>query len=390
MAAALLPARRTRFAAGVIMAITAVVIVIDQADGLLHSPLLLVHLGTLVVVALLILGARERHDRHLRVLHQVWAVSEVAQRVLLRPLSGQLGPLNVASVYRAATAYAMVGGDLYAAARTGRTTRFLIGDVRGKGLSAIEDASALLGAFREAAHQYCALPELAAALENSVRRHLTQVADSDPDGWERFVTAVLVEIPDDERVIQAVNWGHPAPLLRHGDRITGLVPSHPTPPLGLAGASPEDYHVDTYPFGSGDTLLLYTDGLIEARNATGCFFPILDRAATWTWQCPNGLLQHVSQDLDTHTGKQLGDDLAMVAIQHTFRPTGELSTTGIATSTKGAARVPGDHVDEHECGNGRRRGCEDPVQNATQAVRQTFVPPDIEDGRVSTEADKAS
>ncbi|MDX3265933.1 PP2C family protein-serine/threonine phosphatase [Streptomyces sp. MI02-2A] len=390
IASALLPVRRTRFAAGVIMALTAVVIVVDQADGLLHSPLLLIHLGTLVVVALLILGARERHDRHLRVLHQVWAVSEAAQRVLLRPLSGQLGPLNVASVYRAATAYAMVGGDLYAAARTGRTTRFLIGDVRGKGLSAIEDASALLGAFREAAHQHHALPELAAALENSVRRHLAQVADSDPDGWERFVTAVLVEIPDDELVIQAVNWGHPAPLLRHGDRITRLLPSQPTPPLGLAGARPDDYHVDTYPFGSGDTLLLYTDGLIEARNTTGCFFPILDRAATWTWRCPNGLLQHVSQDLDTHTGKHLGDDLAMVAIQHTFRPTGDLSTAGIMTSTEGAAQGPGDRVDGHGCGDGRQRGCQAPVQNATKAVRQAFVAPDIEDGRASTRTGEAS
>ncbi|MFJ8608022.1 PP2C family protein-serine/threonine phosphatase [Streptomyces sp. NPDC093675] len=345
VAAALLPARRTRFAAGVVLAISAAVIAVDQADGLLRSPLLFIHFGTLVAVALLILGARERHDRDLRVLDQVWTVSEAAQRVLLRPLSGQLGPLNVASVYRAATAYASVGGDLYAAVRTGSATRFLIGDVRGKGLPAIEDASALLGAFREAAHHHRGLPELAAALESSIRRHLNQVADSDPEGWERFVTALLVEIPDDDRVVRAVNWGHPAALLRHGGRVTVLHPSQPAPPLGLAGERPDDYCVDTFPFGPGDTLLLYTDGLIEARDAAGCFYPVLDRAATWAWECPIGLLRHVSQDLDTHTNKRLSDDLAMVAVQHAFWP------------ARGAGA--GEH-DEHERGRagiglGRRR-----------------------------------
>ncbi|MGW3463959.1 SpoIIE family protein phosphatase, partial [Streptomyces olivaceoviridis] len=32
---------------------------------------------------------------------------------------------------------------------------------------------------------------------------------------------------------------------------------------------------------TGDTLLLYTDGLIEARDATGSFYPVLERAAAW-------------------------------------------------------------------------------------------------------------
>lgn len=337
-AAALLPARRTRFAVGVIMAITAVVIAIDQAEGLLRSPLLVIHIGTLVAVALLILGARGRHNRDLSELCQVRAVSEATQRALLRPLSGRMGPLSVASMYRAATAYARVGGDLYAAARTGRTTRFLVGDVRGKGLPAIEEAAVVLGAFREVAPQHGTLAELAAALERSIRRHLAQLVDSDPEGLERFVTALLIELPDDERAIRAINCGHPAPLLKHNSRITALHPSQPAPPLGLAGGRPDDYQVDTFSFGSGDTLLLYTDGLIEARDTNGRFYPLLDRAPTWAWQCPGGLLQHVSQDLDIHTGKNLGDDLAMVAIQHIIRPDNGSIVADIMTSINGAVR----------------------------------------------------
>ncbi|MFJ4851105.1 MULTISPECIES: PP2C family protein-serine/threonine phosphatase [unclassified Streptomyces] len=317
VAAALLPARRTRFAAGVTLAVSAAAIAVDRAGGLLHSPPLLIHFGTLVAVALLVVSARERQHRSIWQFHQVWAVSEAAQRVLLRPLCGRLGPLRVASAYRASTAYAMVGGDLYAAARAGCTTRFLIGDVRGKGLPAIADASALLGAFREAAHQHGTLSELAAALENSVRRHLAQEADVDPEGWERFVTALLVEIPDKDHALKVISCGHPAPLLHHNGQVTVLHTSRPAPPLGLSGTRPDDYHMDTFGFDAGDTLLLYTDGLIEARNVAGCFYPVLDRAAAWTWECPNTLLQQVNQDLDIHTGKHLRDDLALVAVQHT-------------------------------------------------------------------------
>jgi hypothetical protein len=83
-------------------------------------------------------------------------------------------------MYRAATAHALVGGDLYAAVRTGRTTRFLKGDVRGKGLPAIEDASALLHAFREGAHEHETLPKLAASLGRSVHRHPAEMSERDP------------------------------------------------------------------------------------------------------------------------------------------------------------------------------------------------------------------
>ncbi|MFD3454684.1 PP2C family protein-serine/threonine phosphatase [Streptomyces sp. NPDC058691] len=292
----------------------------DRHDGLLHSPLLPIHIGAVLIVSAFVIAARALHDRDLQELAQVRAVSEAAQRVLLRPIPGELGPFRVASMYRAAAAHALVGGDLYAAARTGRTTRLLIGDVRGKGLPAIDDASAVLGAFREAAQQCRTLPELAASLERSVRRHLCEVPPIVPDSGERFITALLIELPDDEEIIRVVSCGHPPPLLRQGNQVTPLTVTRPAPPLGLAADTPNAFRLDTVAFGPGDTLLLYTDGLAEARDSAGDFFPLLDRADTWTWDCPSRLVQHVSLDVDRHVGKNLQDDLALVAVHHPRTP----------------------------------------------------------------------
>ncbi|MFJ8009173.1 PP2C family protein-serine/threonine phosphatase [Streptomyces fagopyri] len=314
----------SRFTAGTALAASAAVFVVDRHDGLLHSPLLPIHIAALLVVSVFVVAARVLHDRDLRELTQVRAVAEVAQRVVLRPLPRRLGSLRVACTYRAAAAYALVGGDLYAAARTGRVTRFLIGDVRGKGLPAVEDASALLGAFREAVHQHAALPELAAALERSVRRHVAQLADSDPESGERFVTALLVEIPDEAALVRVISCGHPPPLRYRRGEVAALPSPCPAPPLGLAGVAADAYHVDTFAFGPADTLLLYTDGVVEARDTTGGFYPILQRASGWPWGCPHKLLRRINEDVDLHAGGHLEDDLALVAVQRVHAPrTGE-------------------------------------------------------------------
>ncbi|MFF4685571.1 PP2C family protein-serine/threonine phosphatase [Streptomyces sp. NPDC001307] len=305
---------RTPLTAAMALAASAAVVLVDWHDGLLHSPLLPIHIGALLAVSGFAIVARALHDRDLRELTQVRAVSEAAQRVVLRPIPRTLGSLRTASMYRAATAHALVGGDLYAAARTGRMTRILIGDVRGKGLPAVEDASALLGAFREAAHEHETLPELAAALERSVRRHLAEMSERDPDSAERFITALLAELPDEEEIVRIVSCGHPPPLLKQRGRVSLLRVSRPAPPLGLAGSATDAFPLHAFSFVPGDTLLLYTDGLVEARDSSGNFYPVLERAATWSWRCPQRLLQHISQDLNGHVGPHLDDDLAMVAV----------------------------------------------------------------------------
>ncbi|MFI6488749.1 PP2C family protein-serine/threonine phosphatase [Streptomyces sp. NPDC050564] len=168
--------------------------------------------------------------------------------------------------------------------RTAHSTRLIIGDVRGKGLASISDTAIVLGAFRAAAHRDIPLPELVAYVEDAVRWGLAEFSASETDLAERFVTAVMVDIPDDEPVVQVVSCGHPPPLLlrQSGATVTTLEVPEPAPPLGLALGDMSDsaYVPATFPFQEGDRLILYTDGVTEARDQRGDFYPLLSARRT--------------------------------------------------------------------------------------------------------------
>nr|WP_254803298.1 PP2C family protein-serine/threonine phosphatase [Kitasatospora sp. SUK 42] len=331
-----------RATAGVaVLALAALTVIGFVRDGL-TSANIETQLGAQVVVSTLIIGLRALRDRHERELARVRSVSEAAQRVLLRPLPERIGPLRLSSVYLAAEAEAQVGGDLYAAARTATGTRLLVGDVRGKGLSSLGDAALLLGAFRAAAHLHTDLPALAAYLDGSVCWDLAQLAeqsrqsqqsrdsrqprrsresgrpedDGAPDeGGESFITAVLLDIPDDGTPVRLIDCGHPPPLLLRPEGIVTLAARHPAPPLGLGELAPVEYEVETFPFRPGDRLLIYTDGVIEARDAQRRFYPLTERVAAWQSDHPTALLHRLHHDLLAHVGGRLDDDAAMVLVE---------------------------------------------------------------------------
>ncbi|KOU83280.1 protein phosphatase [Streptomyces sp. XY593] len=277
---------------------------------------------TFQIIALVMISVFVTFFAHLREVHekevvQLRTVAETAQQVVLRPLRDRIGPLGVASVYLAAAAEAQIGGDLYAAARTATGTRFIIGDVRGKGLEAVGDAALVLGAFRASAHQEAELTGLVDYLEAAVSADL----DGGDEG-ESFVTAAVLEIPDDEPVVRLVSCGHPPPLvLRPDGAVVGLDVARSAPPLGLAGLVASTVTAQTFPFGPDDVLLLYTDGVLEARDRTGTFYPLSERVAACTGMHPQALLDHLCGDLLAHAaGNTLGDDAAMVAVERPARP----------------------------------------------------------------------
>ncbi|MGW0660017.1 PP2C family protein-serine/threonine phosphatase [Streptodolium elevatio] len=283
-----------------------------------HAPAV----NSMVVIAVVTLAAayashvRQRQERDLS---DVRAVAETAQSMVLRPLPRHLDDVDLDVLYVAAAAQARIGGDFYEALRTEHGVRLVLGDVQGKGLSAVEVASVLLGSFREAAYDAPDLPTLVARMELSMARYTAQPPAS--DAAERFATTLLMEIPEGRPVARVLNLGHPAPLLLRGRAVSEVEPVSPLLPVNLSGlmpgsaAEPDAYAVETVPFSPGDRLLLYTDGVSETRGADGSFYPLADRVRDWTAEPPARLLEHLRNDLAEFGASPGDDDVAALVVR---------------------------------------------------------------------------
>ena len=250
-------------------------------------------------IAAAVATIRQRKDNRIA---ELLRLAAVAQQAVLRPLGPQVGSLAVAGRYISASAAADIGGDLYEALDTPYGVRIIIGDVRGKGLDAVRLASIVLGSYRHVAFERADLRAIVTDLDRAVARSV---------GDEDFVTAALVE----ERggTLTIVNCGHPAPLLLRRGEVIALDPPAPAPPLGfMPVARPRVERLEP-----GDRLLLFTDGLGEARR-DGEFFPTADRA----WRLlghgtvGDGLASLETALVDWVHGK-LEDDLALVLLEYT-------------------------------------------------------------------------
>ena len=255
------------------------------------------YLAITVAAAAVTLTAARRDDRERRLV-ELTKVAEVAQRTILRSLPATLGPVAFGARYLSATHDALIGGDFYDAVQTAHGVRAIVGDVRGKGLEAVQLASDVLGSFRSAAHLE-GMDDVVRTVDEDVQR---VVADED------FVTAVFVQFSGDGTVC-IVNCGHPAPLLL-GSQTARFIEGGRTRPLGL---DPETNSlVET--FDTGDRLLLYTDGLIEARDRDGEFFPLERWSGALRLPTLDRALDVLLDELVGHAG-EVTDDVAVLLTQ---------------------------------------------------------------------------
>jgi hypothetical protein len=272
--------------------------------------------GLLLVSIASVILSQAMSTRRQSALDRVRRIAEAAQEVVLRPVPAQLGPVRAASLSLAAETGAQIGGDLYEAVQTRYGVRMIVGDVRGKGLSAVRRVGVALGAFREAVHYEDDLVEVMNHCEAALRREAAVPGAYSRDTlMEGFTTALVAQVPD-ERVVQLVNRGHPPPLLLHQGRVQALTPTSPLPPLGLedliTGPPPNP---ETYPFAPGDRLLLYTDGVIEARDREDHFFALPEAMQGIPASTnPPEFLEELHQGLIRHTEDHLADDVAMILV----------------------------------------------------------------------------
>ncbi|MFS4096094.1 PP2C family protein-serine/threonine phosphatase [Streptomyces sp. AF1A] len=267
----------------------------------------------------------------LRELRLARRAARAAQSVVLRPLPPRLDGLHVAAAQLSADRGASVGGDLYEAIATEHGVRVVMGDVRGHGLAALGTVAALLGSFREAAHDEPELGGVLRRLDRALARHLRERARAehpahggpDPDHpvAEEFVTVLLLEIAPDGG-LRALNCGHPWPYLLRGTGVEPLTRADPLPPLGPFPLPDEPEAGPCGHLRPGESLVLFTDGVEDARDGRGRFFSLPDALHTAVRDqpvTPQAVLRTVFTALLHHTAGRPTDDTALLVLRNDRR-----------------------------------------------------------------------
>ena len=291
------PGATRRQTAMIAVVATAAAVGLGHVDRIFGSIDHIVRVAVVALAGVVAVHAADQRERREDASRQLQQVVEVAQEVMLRPPPARLAHVGMAAHYLSASDIARVGGDLYETAFTPTGVRLIIGDVRGKGLDAVRLAATVLAGFRESVWERDLLV-LAAHLDERVTR---AAAD------EEFVTALVVEIPADGSV-SIINLGHHPPIRLGATSVGELVPVAPSLPLGL-GPTPR---IDRFEFLVGDRLLLYTDGLVEARDREGRFFPLQDLVDVLRGADLQQAVGDLVSALMRHVPGRLADDLALL------------------------------------------------------------------------------
>ncbi len=191
---------------------------------------------------------------HLRRQSRTMTAAAAMQWDLLPPVT-LLSP-QVVSTGRLEPAY-QVAGDAFDHALNGEWLHAAIFDAMGHDLSSTMMATLAVGVYRHARRSGLSLPEVYRAVDEAVAAQC---------GGEGFVTGLLLRLHLQTGELEWVTAGHPPPLLLRGRHVIGQLEGGPCLPFGLGDACEPAVKERLHP---GDSLLLYTDGVIESRPEDG-------------------------------------------------------------------------------------------------------------------------
>ena len=244
----------------------------------------------------------------LRRTHHLGVAAELHYSVL-PPLSFSGRDVTISAAQE--PCYAVAGDVIDYSVDDGHTQVALF-DGMGHGLHSAQCAVFTVAAYRSARRSGLALVDVLTSLDEALVTGL---------GGELFSTAVLADLDTVTGQLTWVNAGHPAPLLLRAGRVVKALETEPRPPLGLGhlvGGSSSDR--GTEQLEPGDMVLLYTDGVVEARSPTGEFFGAHRLAELVGTQLAGGLsapetMRRVVRELLTHHGGQLTDDATLLLLE---------------------------------------------------------------------------
>lgn len=203
-----------------------------------------------------------------------------------------------------------VAGDVFDYAVNGEILHFAVIDGMGHGIGATMLADLAVGAYRHARRGGAAIGEMHAAVDEAL-----------VGGYEdlSFATGIIARL---ELNTGRLTWscaGHPRPLLLRDRKVVAELDADVTVPFGLGTGAVTVSARDLEP---GDALLLYTDGVTDARVGDGELFgedrltDLLEREAA-SETPPEELLRRLVRAVLDYQGGELRDDATLLLVQWT-------------------------------------------------------------------------
>jgi serine phosphatase RsbU (regulator of sigma subunit) len=261
----------------------------------------------LVAAPLLIASAQYTDLPHLLRRRQRMDLPAEMQWSLLPPLSFSAAGASVAAILEPAYE---VGGDCFDYAYNGGRLDFAVFDMVGHGLRSAVLAGLVVGAYRHGRRAGKDLPELALEIDAAARTHPGALA---------FATGVLARLEVSTGHLTWMTCGHPHPLIARRGSILSATTVIPGVPLGMSATASVVGQIVEVDLEPGDGLLLYTDGVIEARTPDGDFFgeerlrDLLAREHL-AGNPPQEVVRRLVRSAIEHSADKLRDDASMLYV----------------------------------------------------------------------------
>jgi serine phosphatase RsbU (regulator of sigma subunit)/CHASE3 domain sensor protein len=235
-------------------------------------------------------------------------IASVLQESLLPARLPVVPGLELASRFVPAGQGVEVGGDFYDVFDAGGRWYLVVGDVCGKGPGA-----ARLTALCRNAVRTSALSDRSRSLPTVLRELNRVILHADRDPLQYCTIAIAAVRPDGEGGVSAeiASAGHPPVLLRRGGELEAI--ERLGVPVGIDPAA--DYASVERTLGTGDLLLLYTDGVTDTHRADETFGESRVADAVRAGGGPGDVLERVEHDIAAFADRGIGDDVAMLAAQ---------------------------------------------------------------------------
>lgn len=265
------------------------------------------------LVGMMLVSSRSHSDSYARLTRlEPMSVSAEMQWTLMPPRTFASPRVTIAAAMEPAYATA---GDAFDYALAADIAHLAVFDAMGHDTAAGLTANLAMATCRNQRRQGAGITRARDDIEKVLIEQFT---------LERYATAILADLDLNTGLLSWINCGHPPPILIRAGRWVTTLERPPSHPLGTALGLPA--HVHREQLEPGDRLVLYTDGITEARNRTGSEFG-LDRFVEFIVRhqadalpVPETLRRLVRAVLHHHDGR-LGDDATVLLCEwHGHQP----------------------------------------------------------------------